>query len=99
MSELTIVVAVSLIGGALLGALMTRILVREVGLPPDERAMEIDKRTAINTLNLVMIVDIILLYYHWFITKNSTARDTALIIFLMMFFGIWIFRTYYARRM
>lgn len=62
--------------------------------------MGIDKRAAISTLKLVMIGgDMILLYYHWFITKNSAARDTALIIFLMMFFGIWVFRAYYARRM
>ncbi|AMQ18309.1 DUF2178 domain-containing protein [Thermococcus peptonophilus] len=99
MDELTIVAIVSLVGGAILGVLMTRLMLKEIGIPPDERAMGIDKRAAISTLKLVMIGDMILLYYHWFITKNSAARDTALIIFLMMFFGIWVFRAYYARRM
>ncbi|WP_175059664.1 DUF2178 domain-containing protein [Thermococcus sp. 2319x1] len=98
MNELAIVAVVSFFGGALLGTLITRIMLREIGLPADERAMEIDKRTALSTLKLVMGVDIVLLYYHWFITKNSAARDTALIIFMMVFFGIWIFRAYYARR-
>jgi len=99
MNELLIVAVVSLIGGVLLGTLMTRIMLREIGLPADERAREIDKRTALKALELVMIVDIILLFYHWFVTKNSDARDTALIIFMAIFFSIWIFRAYYARRM
>lgn len=92
MNELAIVAVVSLIGGGILGALITRVMLKEVGFPPDERAMEIDKRTALKTLELVMIVDIVLLFYHWFITKNNVARDTALIIFMVVFFSALILR-------
>ncbi|NJF24728.1 DUF2178 domain-containing protein [Thermococcus sp. Bubb.Bath] len=74
MNELAIVVAVSIVGGVLPGVLMTRVMLREIGVPPDERALEIDKRTALKTLEAVTVVDVILRYYHWFITKKQRRQ-------------------------
>lgn len=99
MSELTIISAVSLVGGVILGYFMTRVALREIGLTPDERAMEIDKLAALRTLELTLLVDVVLLFYNLLIPGNQAAVNTALMILTAIFFGSWFFRWYYARRM
>lgn len=99
MSELAIIAAVSLVGGVILGYFMTRVALREIGLPPDERAMEIDKLAALRTLELTLLVDVVLLFYNLLIPGNQAAVNTALMILTAIFFGSWFFRWYYARRM
>jgi uncharacterized protein YneF (UPF0154 family) len=99
MNELIIIAVVSLVGGAVLGAWMTRLMLREIGVPPDERAREIGKMAALRTWELVLIVDVVMLYYNWLIAKDQVAVNTAIVILITTVFGGWFFRWYYARRM
>jgi len=99
MNGLLIVFLAALIGGGALGYFMTRLLVREIGIPADERGLEIDKLAAVRTLELVLAVDVAALYYSWLVMKNEACRNLAILILATIFFGGLAFRAYYARRM
>ncbi|WP_258083823.1 DUF2178 domain-containing protein [Thermococcus thermotolerans] len=99
MNELVLVILVALLGGGLLGYFMTRTMVEGIGVPPDERAFEIAKLSAAKTLELVLAVDIVALYYSWLVMKNETCTNLAVLIFATIFFGNLVFKAYYARRM
>ncbi|CAD5244851.1 DUF2178 domain-containing protein [Thermococcus camini] len=99
MNELALISLVALIGGGLLGHFMTRTIVRDIGLPPDERAFEITKLSAARTLELVLLVTVAALYYSWLVLKDERCTNLAVLIFATIFFGNLIFRAYYARRM
>ncbi|USS41413.1 DUF2178 domain-containing protein [Thermococcus aggregans] len=99
MNELIIVFIVALVGGGVLGYFMTRLFVKEIGAPPDERGLEIAKLAAMRTLELVLAVDVAALYYSWLVMKDEACRNLAILILATIFFGSLAFRAYYARRM
>ncbi|NJE54007.1 DUF2178 domain-containing protein [Thermococcus sp. 21S9] len=99
MNELTVVAIIGIIGGMLMGYFMTRTMLKDIGIPPDERAKEIAKLSAVRTLELVFLVDVIALYYAWLVMKSQTCINLATMIFATILLGNWAFKAYYARRL
>ncbi|NJE05241.1 DUF2178 domain-containing protein [Thermococcus sp. M36] len=99
MNELALVSLIALIGGGLLGYFMTRTIVNNIGLPSDERAKEIAKISAMRTLELVLLVTVVSLYYSWLVLRDERCTNLAGLIFATIFFGNLAFRAYYSRRM
>ena len=92
MNELLLVSLFALLGGLLLGRFITRTMIKDIGVPPDERAEEIAKLSAMKTLELVLLVDVVALYYAWLVMKSETCANLATLIFATIFFGNWAFR-------
>ncbi len=99
MESLVVASLLALIGGGLLGYFMTRTVVKNIGLPPDERGMEIAKLSAMRTLELVLFVTVASLYYSWFVMRNEACANLASLIFATIFFGNLAFRAHYSRKM
>jgi len=98
MNELLIFFLLVLLGGLALGYFMTRTMLEDIGVPPDERAREIAKLSAMRTLELVLLVDVVALLVA-LVVKSETCINLATLIFATIFFGNWAFRAYYARRL
>ncbi len=99
MNELALVSLVALIGGGFLGYFMTRIVVENTGVPLDERGLEISKLAAMRTLELVLLVAVLSLYYSWLVLRDERSTNLASLIFATIFFGNLAFRAYYSRKM
>lgn len=99
MNELVLVSLVALIGGGFLGYFMTRIVVENTGVPLDERGLEISKLAAMRTLELVLLVAVLSLYYSWLVLRDERCTNLASLIFATIFFGNLAFRAYYSRKM
>ncbi|WP_297093102.1 DUF2178 domain-containing protein [Thermococcus sp.] len=99
MNELALVSLVALIGGGFLGYFMTRIVVENTGVPLDERGLEISKLAAMRTLELVLLVAVLSLYYSWLVLRDERCTNLASLIFATIFFGNLAFRAYYSRKM
>ncbi|ASJ05870.1 hypothetical protein [Thermococcus pacificus] len=54
MNEILIISALFLVCGLLLGIFIAKTILKDIGIPPDERALELDKLTALRTLELIM---------------------------------------------
>ncbi|NJE04437.1 DUF2178 domain-containing protein [Thermococcus sp. MV11] len=99
MNELALVSLIALIGGGLFGYFMTRTTVNNIGFPLDERAEEIAKISAMRTLELVLLVTVISLYYCAFFIRDERCANFMTLIFATIFFGNWAFRAYYSRKL
>ncbi|NJD98347.1 DUF2178 domain-containing protein [Thermococcus sp. LS1] len=99
MNELALISLVSIAVGGILGYFLSREIVTNIGIPPDERAEEISKRAAMKTLELVLLVTVVSLYYYAFVTKSEDCANAMSLIFATIFFGNMAFRAYYSRKM
>ncbi|WP_010478562.1 DUF2178 domain-containing protein [Thermococcus zilligii] len=93
-----VALAAGFIGG-ILGYLLTREIVKNIGVPPDERGNEIAKLAAARTLELVLLTDVVLLYYSLIVAKDDLCTGVLSALFAMIFFGNLAFRAYYSRKM
>ncbi|ACJ16840.1 hypothetical protein TON_1350 [Thermococcus onnurineus NA1] len=99
MNELALVSLVALIGGGFLGYFMMRTIVENTGVPIDERGLEISKLAAMRTLELVLLVTVLSLYYSWLVLRDERCTNLSSLIFATIFFGNLAFRAYYSRKM
>ncbi|ASJ13073.1 DUF2178 domain-containing protein [Thermococcus thioreducens] len=99
MNELALISLVAVVGGGVLGYFMIRTIMKDIGVPTDERAFEIAKLSAVKTLKLVLFVTVAALYYSWLILRDERCTNLATLIFATIFFGNLAFRAYYAKRM
>jgi uncharacterized membrane protein len=99
MNKLVLVSLIALIGGGFLGYFMTRAVMNNIGFPLDERAEEIAKTSAMRTLELVLLVTVISLYYCAFFIRDERCANFMTLIFATIFFGNLAFRAYYSRKL
>ena len=90
--------AVGILGGVL-GYLLTRGVVKNVGIPTDERGNEIAKVAAARTLEVVLLVTVVSLYYSLTMAKDSLCTGILSALLALIFFGNLSLRVYYGRRM
>ncbi|MDV3103566.1 DUF2178 domain-containing protein [Thermococcus waiotapuensis] len=93
-----VALAAGFIGG-ILGYLLTRGIVEDIGVPLDERGNEIAKLAAARTLELVLLTDAVLLYYSAIVAKDDLCTGVLFALFAMILFGNLAFRAYYSRKM
>ncbi|ASJ00887.1 DUF2178 domain-containing protein [Thermococcus gorgonarius] len=85
--------------GGILGYLLTRGVVKNIGVPMDERGNEIAKLAAARTLELVLLADVVLLYYSLIVAKDALCAGILSTLLTLIFFGNLALRLYYSRKM
>ncbi len=85
--------------GGILGYLLTREVVRNVGVPVDERGNEIARLAAARTLEVVLLMVVVALYYSLLVERDSlcTAIMSGLLVLISL--GNLALRAYYGKRM
>ena len=96
--ETLMIIVAGFIGG-ILGYLLTRGVVKNVGLPFDERGNEIAKIAAARTLEVVLLTVVIALYYSLFVAGDELCTATLSGLLALIFFVNLALRVYYGRRM
>jgi len=89
---------VGLIGG-ILGYLLTREVVKNVGIPLDERGNEIAKLAAARTLEVVLLTVVLILYYSLLVAKDAFCTAILSGLLVLIFFGNLALRVYYGRKL
>ncbi len=85
--------------GGVLGYLLTRGVVKNVGVPMDERGNEIAKIAAARTLEVVLLVVVVALYYSLFVAGDELCTAILSGLLALIFFGNLALRVYYGRKM
>jgi len=85
--------------GGILGYLLTRGVVKNVGVPMDERGNEIAKLAAARTLEVVLLMVVLSLYYSLLVAKDALCTAILSGLLALIFFGNLTLRVYYGRRM
>ncbi len=85
--------------GGILGYLLTRGVVKNIGVPTDERGNEIAKLAAARTLELVLLTNVVLLYYSIVVAKDTLCTGILSALLALIFFGNLTLRVYYGQKM
>lgn len=85
-------------GGAL-GYLLTRGVVKNVGVPMDERGNEIAKLAASRTLEVVLLAVVLALYYSLSVAREELCTAIFSGLLALIFLGNLALRFYYSRKM
>ncbi|WP_297491217.1 DUF2178 domain-containing protein [Thermococcus sp.] len=99
MSWTALVALVAGFFGGILGYLLTRGVVKSVGVPMDERGNEIAKLAAARTLELVLLTDVVFLYYSIIAAKDAPCTEILSALLALMIFGNLTLRVYYGQKM
>ena len=85
--------------GGILGYLLTMGVVKNVGIPFDERSNEIAKIAAARTLEVALLTVVLALYYSLLVAKDALCTEILSGLLALIFFGNLLLRVYYGRRM
>ncbi len=85
--------------GGILGYLLTRGVIKNVGVPMDERGNEIAKLAAARTLEAVLLAIGISLYYSLAVAGDELCTAVLSGLLALIFFGNLALRIYYGRKM
>ncbi len=85
--------------GGILGYLLTRGVVKNVGVPMDERGNEIAKLAAARTLELILLTNVVFLYYSIITAKDALCTEILSALLALIIFGNLTLKVYYGRRM
>jgi len=86
------------LGGAL-GYLLTRGVVKSVGIPLDERGNEIAKLAAARTLEAVLLMIVVFLYYSLTVVGNELCSEILSALLALIILGNLTLKFYYGRKM
>ncbi|WP_457751752.1 DUF2178 domain-containing protein [Thermococcus sp.] len=87
------------VAGVIFYLLTTREIMKNLGFDADERAFEVAKLSAMRTLELVLLIVVVEIFYSSFISKNEGLFRFSSLLLLVILFGNLAFRAYYSRVM
>lgn len=99
MNELAVVSLGFGILGGIVGYFLTREVVTNIGVPMDERGAEIAKLAALKTLEFVLLVTVVSLYYCIVVAEDGLCSAILSGILATIFFGNLAMRAYYSRKL
>ncbi len=99
MNGTAVIVLVAGFFGGVLGYLLTRGVVKNVGVPLDERGNEITKLAAARTLEVVLLTVVLSLYYSLLVARDAFCTEILSGLLTLIFFGNLALRFYYGRKM
>jgi hypothetical protein len=85
--------------GGVIGYFLTREVVKNIGVPMDERRGEIAKLAALKTLEFVLLVTVLSFYYCIVVAEDGLCSAILSGILAAIFFGNLTMRAYYSKKL